>query len=204
MHEDLRFDFSASGDQVPFRDLYMAQCRVKGDPDVRHEEEAFDARSHVMVIWRGDLCIGGARLTIRGPREPRPLPLELGGFLLQDHFPELNRDGLDYGELSRFTLLPEFRRRSTILEMFRQLQGKALELSVDRMFAAAPLANLRLYRQCCAAVGMPHYRIRQDIQLPLYCTFDGLEDFIFEAAVSERGVDSVNRTANARQLEGAD
>jgi hypothetical protein len=194
----LHFEFSHdAAEQIQYRDLYMEQCRVKDDPHFLITEERFDERSHVMVIWNGDLCIGGARLTVRGPHDERALPMEIDGFALADCFPDLAADDLHYAEISRFTLLPDFRNRHTILEMFRQIHSHALTLDVDRLYAAAPIANLRLYRQCCAVVGVPLARIRQDIRLPLYCTIDGVEDFLFEAAINDRGLAGIQPAALA-------
>jgi hypothetical protein len=128
-------------------------------------ENEHDRNAHIMVVRSGNFCVGGARINIKNPRKPDLLPVETGDFRIEKYFPELGYKQMSYGQVSGFTLLPEFRGKDVAIKMSRNLYRKALALNVDVLFADTSLVHARLYHLDCAAIGL-ETKIHYDIKIP--------------------------------------
>ena len=68
--------------------------------------DEFDEVSHLVLATDGRGCVGGLRLTVRGPDRPALLPMEkeCAGLDLVAMFPELPLAGSPHAELSRMVI----------------------------------------------------------------------------------------------------
>lgn len=184
---DITFEFTRDPVLLhQYRELYERECRVAYHvPGFREAESKYNSKSHILVVRRGNLCIGGGRLSIRTPRKTDPLPLELDGFKLEDALPELKHKQMRYGEFSRLVLLPEFRDGDTTLMMWRHFYRKCVALNLDVVFAAAPLPNLRSYRKNTTMIGIKESQIHMDIDIPLYPSHEYVKDYLLSMVVDK-------------------
>jgi len=185
--EELTFEFTRDPALLhQYRNLYESECRVVFEiPQFRDAEEEYNHKSYILIARQGKLCVGGGRLTVSTPRKPQSLPLEINNFRLRDHFPSLEQKQMRYGELSRLVLLPEFRTGSITRQLFRGMYRKSLALDLDMVFAAAPLVNVRTYRQHCLAIGLKEAKVHLDVQVPPYPTFEEVKDYLFSVVVDK-------------------
>ncbi len=168
--------------------LYESECRVVDVPQFCNAEEEYNRKGHIIVVRKGNQCIGGARISVRSPRNPAPLPLEIGNFRLDSLFPELCAKEMHYAELSRLVLLPEFRTGDITRELFYHFYRKSLAIGIHMMFAAAPLSNARMYRVNCKAVGLRQTTIHTEIDLPPYPGFEDVKDYLISAVIEQNAV----------------
>jgi hypothetical protein len=168
-----------------YRELYESECRVVSLPSFYAAENDYNQKSHILVVRQGKLCVGGGRLSVRTPRQPNSLPLEINGFRLRDYFPELEQKQMRYGELSRLVILPDFRTGDVTREIFRNMYRKSLALDLDMVYAAAPLVNVRSYKNQCLAVGLKEPRVHLDIEVPPYPGHEEVKDYLFSVVVEK-------------------
>jgi hypothetical protein len=72
------------------------------------EEDEHDRIGHLLVVRKGELVIGGARLVIKKPDSPYLLPMEENEFMMKEILPGYDLDNQIHGEVGRFSILPEF------------------------------------------------------------------------------------------------
>jgi len=182
---DLRFEFTTDPRLLgQYREMYERECRVAFHiPGFREAETMHDRKAHILIVRHGDQCVGGGRFSVRTPEQLDPLPLELDGFRLEDHFPELASGQLSYGEFSRLVLLPEFRGGDITLEMWRHFHRKCVALNVAMVYAAAPLANLRAYRKNTLAIGLKDTVIHRGIEIPPYPSREYVKDYLLSIVI---------------------
>lgn len=132
------------------------------------EEDEHDRHGHIVVARIGNQCVGGARLSVKTPRQPHLLPVELNDFRLEHHFPELAQKQMRYGQVGRFCLLPDFRGGQNTRMLLWHLYRKAAALNLDIIFGTAPMSNARVYLQNFAAMNLKEPKLHQDIELPRY------------------------------------
>lgn len=147
------------------KDEYNA---VYGTVDYPAEETETDRAGHIMVVRQGNFCVGGARLNIKTPRKSGLLPMEIDGFRIADHFPELRHPQASYCQVAGFSLLPEFRGLEVTNNMGRRIVNKCLAMNVTRLFAVCPILNARLYKKNFVAIGLKDPQIFYNIELPYY------------------------------------
>lgn len=187
LREDLVFEFTRDPALLhQYYRIYEKECRVITHiPGFREAEKEYNRKGHIVVARIGNLCIGGARLSVRTPRQTKPLPMEMNGFNLHKHFPQLEQKQMRYGELSRLVLLPEFRDGDIARRMFVHLYRKAAALGLDIGFAAAPLLNIRAYRLSFMALGLRESDIHFDIEVPPYPGFEEVKDYLLSLVVDK-------------------
>lgn len=184
--EGMTFEFTRDPSLLhQFCELYETECRVVSLPTYYAAENDYNQKGHILVVRQGKLCVGGARLSVKTPRQPNALPLEINGFKLSDHFPELEQKQMRYGELSRLVIMPDFRKGDLTREIFRHMYRKSLALDLDMVFAAAPLINVRAYRNQCLAIGLTHPKVHTDIEVPPYPTHEDVKDYLFSVVVEK-------------------
>jgi predicted GNAT family N-acyltransferase len=144
-----------------------------------------DRRSHFLVVRQGKQCVGGARLSIKTPRQPDLLPIEINGFRLEAHFPELGQKELRYAQIGRFCLLPDFRGGTATQLMLWHLYRKSVALGMDVVFGTAPLLNARVYMQNFIAMGLKQAKVHFDINLPDYPMCEEIKFYLISLAIDK-------------------
>ncbi len=162
------------------------------------KEDAYDSQSHIVIARKNLQCIGGGRLTISTPEDPRMLPMEKDDLILKDLFPELDLHETAYGEFSRMAILPEFRSGHILPEISHRFIKKAIAQGVEYVFIMAPIPLARNYRQVAQMFGI-RVNICQDITVPQRDEYEGIQMVIsvmdlslharnFKASRQETGV----------------
>ena len=152
-----------------YTSIYEEEFRVVQNAlGYSHHEDEHDRRSHFLIVRQGNLCVGGARLTVKTPRQPHLLPMEMDGFRIEEHFPDLRHREVGYGQIGRVCLLPEFRGGEVTRMMFWHLHRKTVVLGLEMMFATAPIFNARVNRKLCISLGIKDTAIYPSITIPPY------------------------------------
>jgi hypothetical protein len=158
-------------------------------PQYHTVEDDHHKRAFVLIARRGKQCIGGARLSVRTPDAPHPLPIEMDGFTLQEHFPRLRGSKARYGQIGRICLLPDFRGGKITRMMLGQLYRKIVSLDLQEIFGTSTTVHARAYKTTCVAMGLKHVRIYENIRLPAYPMCER-ERFILIGGTTEKHSES--------------
>ena len=161
-----------------FRTIHKAHA-YRHDP---HDED--DRRSSILVARLGDLCVGGARLTIKTPEVRHPLPMEIDDFRVEERLPQLVNPATRYGQIGRICLAQEFAGDDATRVLLAHLYRKVIELDLAVIFGTAPMLNARAYRKHCVAMGLTGVTIHYDLPLPSYPMCDRLRFYLVSGAVS--------------------
>ena len=117
-------------------------------------EDEYDVQSHILILHRDGICLGGARLFIREEYNSLLLPMETEEFCLKDLLPELDFVNNKYGELSRVVLSKELQTDNYSAQMYKNIAQKGREYGVRYIFAVAPLLQARKSRMVCRGQGI--------------------------------------------------
>jgi len=168
-----------------YRVIYEREFSAVHNADYRytHADEEDDRHGHIVVVRQGNCCVGGARISVRTPHQPHPLPIELDGFRLEEHFPELKEKKMRYGQVGRFCLLPEFRGGAVTSTLMWHLYRKVVALALDEVFGTATIANARVYKQNCISMGLKDVKIHRHIELPLYPMCEQIRFYLISGSV---------------------
>lgn len=167
--KELVFEFTKDpGLLHQYHVIYEREFRAMHNPNYTHVEDDHDRRSHFLIVRRGNFVVGGARLSVKTPRQPQALPIEMNGFRVEEHFPYLGQKELSYGQVGRVCLLPEFRDGLTTRMIFWHIHRKSVALGISELFGTATLVSVRSYRQSCRSIGLAKAMIHTDVQLPVY------------------------------------
>lgn len=180
--------------------VYQSECRMI--PEFLKDEEEYNRKSHILVVRDGNLVVGGARLFIKSPRLQKKFLLELAGFDLNAHFPELDAKQMRYAELSRLVLLPDYRKMNILKEVLFHIGRKCVSMNLDVFFAAAPMTNVRFYKMICNGFGYSNATVHQGIDIPPDPGFEEVKDYLF-SVWRDRGRDSfflAEKQENAEEL----
>jgi hypothetical protein len=162
-----------------FRALYNAHQYRHGT------EDEDDRRSEILIARSGDLCVGGARLTIKTPEHRALLPMEIAGFRIEERLPQLVSAGTRYGQIGRICLTEELSGGPATRMLLWHLFRRVVELDLVKIFGTAPMPNARLYRQHCMAMGLTDVRVHYDVALPTYPMCDGLTFYLVSGSVDK-------------------
>lgn len=132
---------------------------------LKPEQDDYDKRAHTLIVRKGNLVVGGARIIVRSPRKDEPLSIEGSDFSLAEALPELNLANKKYCEFSRVALLEEYQGSKIFSEMFRRLYEKYRALNVNYGFSIAPRAIIRLHRRLAKEQGY-NYTAFPEVDLP--------------------------------------
>jgi len=161
---DLTFEFTR--DPGLLHQYYRVRAdeynAVYGTLDYPKDETECDRSGHIMVVRRGNFCVGGARLNIKSPRKPDLLPMEIDNFRIENYFSQLMNKQASYCQLSGFSLLEEFRGGDITRQVGKRIVGKCLAANINMLFAVCPILNARLYQKIFIT------KIHYDIELPVY------------------------------------
>ncbi len=108
------------------------------------QEDEFDIHSHILIVKAGGNVVGGARLIVSTPQNPQMIPLEEDGLDVKSKFPQLDFSQINYCEMSRLALLPEFRNKEIAEEIHRKFIDICARDNIDVGFArTTPLQQRR-------------------------------------------------------------
>ncbi len=170
--------------------IYEREFKLHHDvPEYRTVEDDHHRRAFILIACQGGRCIGGARLSVRTPDMPYPLPIEMDGFTLEDQFPRLRGGTARYGQIGRICLLPEFRGGKITRMMLGQLYRKIVSLDLQEIFGTCTTVHARAYKTTCVAMGLKHVRIYENIRLPAYPMCER-ERFILIGGTTEKHSES--------------
>ena len=159
---------------------------VYGAKNFKGEETEFDRDGEILIVRKGNQCVGGARLFISTPRLRKKLPLEINDFSLDKYFPELKQKEMSYGQASGFTLLPEFRGGDVTNMLFRRLYHRAIASNIDIIFAVTTILNARVYRQNCISMGLYDVMIHNDIELPDSPEYESVKCYLVSGMIDKK------------------
>lgn len=177
------------------RKLYYADTRSVGfriftDGFI---SDSFLRESDVLVVRRGNECLGGACLTISYPEAPTILPLESDIipapgdkiYSLRTHFPQYDLENEAYGEFSRMAVVPGFRDRTYSKEIFRNIIQRSLDSNMRYIFGMADERRARLYKQISKFLGFTMY-IHSNISLPAKSDYENVQMYIISSDLHVR------------------
>ena len=155
-------------------------------------ETEFDRKGDILIVRKGNQCVGGVRLLVSTPRLRRKLPIEVEGIDIYKYFPELKQKEMTYGQISAFTILPEFRDVYITNKLFSRAYQKVISLNTDIIFVTAPILNARLYKQNCASMGLHNVKIHYDIDMPLSPVYEEVKSYLMSAIIDKNMVKTKN------------
>lgn len=138
------------------------------------KKDQFDDVSETMIARRGQLCIGGCRLTISTPDAPRVLPMEGPDLNLKSLFPELDLHETTYCEFSRLAIMPDYRGGVVFPEMVRRFIKRMIAEGVEYAFGISPVPLARSYRQTIQMFGMS-VDVHREIPIPDREEYEGIK-----------------------------
>jgi hypothetical protein len=135
------------------------------------QEDEIDQYSHFIIARKGSFCIGGARLTVSPAHAPKRLPLEDEQFSVRELYPQLA--SMDYCELGRTALLPQYRSGENLMEIFKLSAQVAKENGCKLLFGASPKAVSRRFKAAFNQMGYPTI-IHDTVRPPMQAVHEGL------------------------------
>ena len=179
--------------------IYEAEFQAVFKARYQHEEnDAHDRTGHFLIVRRGNLCVGGARLSVKTPRKPDLLPIEMDDFRLERHFPELAHKQMRYGQIGRLCVLPDFRGGNVTRTLLSHLYRKGVALNLDVIFGTAPLITARVYMQNFSAMGLKEPKIHFNVELPKYPMCEEIKFHLISLDVHKQA--SKNNVADEQSL----
>lgn len=190
---NVRFVFSKNPELIQQftqmrKELYAQDPRFIGFRDFHHMEylEYFSAHDHIQLIFDGDKCIGGGRLTLVKPGDTHLLPLEMDlnedtseippHYQLRYMLPELYLAKESFVEASRMLVHPDYRGDMRyISQMFVNLYEKARELNARYFFAMTDKLRCRMYRKIATVSIGKHATLLDHIHIPDRPDFEGVK-----------------------------
>ncbi len=116
--------------------------------DVYKNISTRDFRSYYRLIISSDKVVGGFRVVINDPLSEFSLPSEKPGFTFKEMFPELDLLNNSYCEVSRFAVLPEYRRNNNhYVDAFTSTKELMTDKGVRYKFICGSRSRLRLYNR---------------------------------------------------------
>ncbi len=141
------------------------------------EKDYIDEISDILIVRKGKLCVGGARLTFSTPENHVMLPMEGADFNLRNVFPELTLNSAIYAECTRMAVLPEFRTKEITQKLQYHVVQRHIERHAQYGFWIAPILVARNNRQSGTNLGV-HCKIRMDIKIPEREEYEGIKMYL--------------------------
>lgn len=147
------------------RDSYHNDKYMRGHFN-HGESDIYDYKSDILLVCINSEVIGGARLTYTTPDKPLVLPTECNNFTFKKTFPEYPLDRVDYGEVHRLVVIPQFRGKDQnyARQLLLRLYARAVELGLKYIFVPSIPLRCRLYRKLLYSLNLDLI-IRKDILL---------------------------------------
>jgi hypothetical protein len=186
-HSELVFEFTRDPALIhQYHRIYEEQFRIVHQAvNYRSVQDEHDRNGYIMIVREGNLCVGGARLSVKTPRKPQPLPIEMNEFRLANYFPKLEQKEMKYGQIGRFCLLPEYWGGTATRLLLTNLYRKSVALGLDMIFGTAPISNARAYMKNFSAMGLKEPKIHFDIDLPPYPMCEEIKFYLVSVVVNK-------------------
>lgn len=131
------------------------------------EEDLHDKLSLILIARRGNLCLGGCRLTVRESDEKWPLPMESDHFKVRELFPHLPLEKKLHGEISRFAIMEDCGSEAEIFQgLCKVMYDKVVDSRIHYLFAKSTLTLARNWRLVANRFGVKTTRICDEIDVP--------------------------------------
>lgn len=141
-------------------------------PDFDGSEDAWDRRSQILIAREGDRCIGGMRITGRGPTH-EGLPIEEEGVDLSCLSRRLPLAEARYCQWGRLALLPEVRSSQLLQAFIAEMILASRQLGYQYSVMVAGMNRSRLYRRLYTGLGL-RYDIIPELRVPAEEGFEEL------------------------------
>lgn len=142
-------------------------------PEFFDYKDHYDDAGDVFVVQSEGRCVGGARLNVIGYNKSNFLPCEHDDFILGECLPRLNLFNVRYGEISGFTILPQYRSLSVYENMFEQICRRARMQGLSFLFFIADKQSFRQIMHICKKLKLDTSDVRS---LYSYNGIDNLGD----------------------------
>ncbi|MBY0354427.1 MAG: hypothetical protein K2Q12_01705 [Rickettsiales bacterium] len=144
---------------------------LRGGTSRTVQNDAFDSRSHILILRKERLCVGGVRLTLRSPRMSFPLPMEVAGVSLRDAFPEFSLPYVTYGELTGQAFLNEYQGLDYQMMVHEHVRRKALAVGMEYVFMRSSKSQARHMQEA-----VRHLRDDQIVLMDIKLPFDEINE----------------------------
>lgn len=176
---NMRFEFTK--DPVLLQQYYAVRDIVyketSGLKDYSFFEDGYDKNSEILVAMSGNVCVGGARLTISSDHSPVKLPIETNEFKVKELLASLGVHDVKYCEMSRVAVLPEFRNGAVLGQITQKMHDLCINSGVEIGFACNTQIHARRFKSVFTSLGY-NMIIRDDIKVP-YQKSHGKNELIF-------------------------
>lgn len=192
--EELIFEFTRDPALLyQYNLIYEKEFKaVHNAHNYRQVVDEHDRHAHFLIIRIGNLCVGGARMSTKSPRQPQALPIEFNDFKIENHFPQLKKKEMTYGQVGRICLLPDFRGGDITRRMFWHIHRKAVALGWSNIYATAAAFNARMIRKHCLAIGLKETKIHTEIELPPYPMCEEIKMYFLSIGINKAIIASAN------------
>jgi hypothetical protein len=129
-------------------------------------EDLHDKLSHILIARRGNLCLGGCRLTIREYDEMWALPMESEHFKVRELFPELPLGRVRHAEISRFAVMEDSGDKDIFYGLCKVMYDKVIDSNIHYLFAKSTLVLARNWRLVANSFGVKTTKICNDLKIP--------------------------------------
>lgn len=148
-------------------------------------EDYEDLDNHMLILFNGNECYGGACLRISTPEKRVTLDLENDIvlatdkkiFSLREHFPEMELEKYAYAELSRVVIHPSLRKGKATRGIFQAILRRCIDYRVRYLVGIGDKVRTRLYKQIYHAMGLDAY-VRDDVDICLLEEYEGLKMYL--------------------------
>lgn len=168
--------------------------------------DIYDKISEILVAVRGNLVIGGCRVTVREGDENFLLPMETKDFKIKEHFPELPLNTERHCVVSKFAILEEHKENELLYGLCKAVFNKTVSLGVHYGFACTRYELARNWRRIATIMGATKTKICEEIEVPESNSFPGQRLYMVYSDLSEffRKDGSVVQMRAERKLELVD
>lgn len=128
--------------------------------------DKYDKLSYILIARRGNLCLGGCRLTIREGEETWLLPTEVDEYIFRDLFPELSLDKVRHGEISRFVVMEDSGDEDITYGLSKAMYNKVTSSNIHYLFVSSTYSMARNWKMISNSFGVRTTRIVNGIHPP--------------------------------------
>jgi len=140
-------------------------------------EDAWDRDGSLLIARRGDTCLGGVRLTYKGPGNRGALPIESDGFDLSSALPELLAGEWRLCQATRLAICERHRTQQLLQCFCEAVVREAQQQRCDYLLCVSGLARSRMYRRLLARTGT-RFSVLTDFPIPAAPGFGNLDHYL--------------------------
>ena len=160
-------------------------------------EDFYDKISHILIARRGNLCLGGCRLTIREGDETWLLPTEVDEYIFRDLFPDFGLDRVKHGEISRFVVMEDSGDDDIYYGLCKAMYDIVTASNIHYLFVSSTYSMARNWRFIANNFGVRTTKIVDGIHPPdkvlgedikWYLTLSDLTSFCHDDSTKQNAV----------------